>query len=222
MSLGGEDGEIFPEVEPPPQVVHRLLPGADLFHTGRTAQPVGQRLFSRLGPGGGQQLEERAWSEEIEIARVWVVGGEPLAIGAGARPSAVHPIEAAQVQPLGPRRAFVPLQHERVHDHQGQEQDQRHEKHDHRSGVAEEHEPPAERREQRRDQPQVGDEEMRPVAAGNRLVPAGDALAVFGARVGHAWRHCVRERSSRARRTLPATADSSSAMATHSSAVCAT
>ena len=202
---------------------------------GGTAQPVGQRFFASFRARRRQQLKQASPGRTGRDRGRRRDRSRSGAVGAGAGPHAVHPLEPADVEALAPARRARSSAAQRVDDHQRQEPERRDDESGDRDGSP--GRTPARPRPPRReavDESQVGDERVTALAVGDRLIPAGNAPtrtrradrraaspATAGLRVGAVvtttWRAAAR-----ARRTLPSIAACSSSMDSDSSAVCAT
>src|SRR5206468_12681498 len=73
-SFLGDDGEIFAEINARPQLVDGPLTVVDNAGRRRGEQPARQRVFSDVRPRRGEQLEERAFAEQVEILGVRMRG----------------------------------------------------------------------------------------------------------------------------------------------------
>ena len=103
-------------------------------------QPRGERRLARLGSSAVDQLEQRGWPEQIQVARVRMVVEKARTVHPGPRPSTLEPRETTFVQPAGTLRALRAIQHLGVHHEQRAERERRNERprrREHGSGEAE-------------------------------------------------------------------------------------
>ena len=99
MKLRSHRGEILAQVEPGPKFPDGILPRMNLTGFGRLTQPPGQGFFASLRAGRGEQLEQRAGTEQVEIRGVEViVVGEAGATFSGPGPAVAYPGQPALVE----------------------------------------------------------------------------------------------------------------------------
>src|SRR5262245_778271 len=97
--LGTCERNRLPQIETLSQIRDSGLPRGNLRDPGRREQPRRKRFLARSSTCARQQLEQRRWSEQIQIVRIQMVGiAEPLSLLTSAGPSILDPRQAALVQ----------------------------------------------------------------------------------------------------------------------------
>jgi hypothetical protein len=177
-------GDVFAKVDHRPELAHGTLPRQHFGQRRRRAQPLRERRLARLGARRIQQLEERASTEEIEVARVRMVVREGVAAPPGAGPPVVEAIEAAQIDTLRTARPIESLQPLRVHDGEDAERQPDGDSRGHAFDARERH-PQRHGAETGEHEPAVRDPEVDAIERDDALAPRGQAAFVFGAGSSH-------------------------------------
>jgi hypothetical protein len=123
-------------------------------------------------------------AEQIEVARVEMVGEKALAI-APRMPSTAEALEAALVEAGRSLPALDALQHARVGDRQHRESDRRCRQPPRRDRRAQEREPDDERDDRRSAKARVREDEVTPVEIREPLAPAFQPLSILRVRLFH-------------------------------------
>ena len=91
--------ERFPQIQCGRQLGDGALPRADLLNSGGRFQPCGKRFLPRRRSRNGQELEQRAAAEQVQIVRVQVVFiGEAIARVSSSDPAILDPRQATFVE----------------------------------------------------------------------------------------------------------------------------
>jgi hypothetical protein len=117
FDLPAEQRQVFPQADPTPQLGDRRLTLANLVRWRGFQQPTGQRILARLGTRLAQQFEDRAYAEEIEIARMNVFAVSiALARLTGPRPGPVQSRQSSLMEDDATIRPFPSADHPIVHE----------------------------------------------------------------------------------------------------------
>ena len=196
--LAGES-EILAQVEGRAQLRHGRLSGSRLFGRSGSAQPVGERPLARSGPGGAQELVQRAAAEEVEIGRIRMrLVEEAGAIVSRPGPAILQAGDAGLVERDGPLGQATAPRDAVVNDHGDQERSDRDEKPGRRDPAGAQRRPPEHETGRRQPSADPGEGVVDPAASareplaerepalelgpGRRLRPG--TLSQFGARGG--------------------------------------
>jgi hypothetical protein len=101
-----DDGQIFAKVNAVFEVGDTRVPFANLVEGCRSLQPLSQSLLAHPGADRAQELEQTAFTEQIQVSSVDVPRVvEFFALMPRPGPAVIHPREAPSVKVSGPLSA---------------------------------------------------------------------------------------------------------------------